>query len=303
MEFLDYYKILGVQKTASADEIKKGYRKLARKHHPDLNPNDASAKQTFQQINEAHEVLSDPEKRKKYDTYGSDWKHAEEYEKARAAQHHTNQSFGNQRSTFDATEGADFSEFFSSMFGGGGFGSQSRSTKFRGQDLNAEMHLSLADVLLTHQQTVTVNGKTLKITVPAGIENSQKLKLQGQGGMGVGGGPNGDLYITFIVENDSRFKRSGSDLYTTCDLDLYTAVLGGEFALATLGGKVMLRVKPETQNGSEVKLKGMGLPLYKQEGAFGDLYVKYAVKMPVDLSEKHRQLFEELARHSEGGTK
>jgi len=301
MEFIDYYTILGVAKTASAEDIKKAYRKLARKHHPDLNPNDASAKQTFQQINEAHEVLSDPEKRKKYDTYGKDWKHAEEYEKAQASRPSSSQGFGQQTSSFDVGEGTDFSEFFSSMFGGGGFSSQSRATKFRGQDFNAEMHLTLSDVFYTHQQTVTVNGKTLKITVPAGIENGQKLALTGQGGPGVGGGPNGDLFITFVIENDPKFKRSGNDLHTVQEIDLYTAVLGGEITLTTLNGKVKLKVKPETQNGSEVKLKGMGMPVYKKDGEFGDLYVKYAVKIPTNLSEKEKELFAELVKLSDGG--
>ena len=303
MEFIDYYKILGVEKNASTEDIKKAYRTLARKHHPDLNPNDTSAKQRFQQINEANEVLSDPEKRKKYDAYGKDWKHAEEFEKARASQGaRRSQPFGESGGTYYTSEGGeDFSEFFASMFGdrfsgGSGFSSGMGQTKFRGQDYNAEMHLALADVYYTHEQTVTVNGKTLKITVPAGIDNGQKLKLQGQGGASVNGGPNGDLFITFVVENDSTFKRSGSDLHTTTEIDLYTAVLGGEITLQTLNGKVKLKVKPETQNGTEVKLKGMGMPVYKKEGAFGDLYVKYSVKTPTNLTQKEKELFEELSK-------
>ncbi len=307
MEFIDYYKTLGVPKDASTEDIKKAYRKLARKHHPDLNPNDVSAKQTFQQINEAHEVLSDPEKRKKYDQYGKDWKHADEFEKARSSQDRgsrqdTGGGFTSNRFTSD---GGDFSDFFSSMFGGGfsqDFSQSMGQTKFRGQDYNAELQLKLADVYYTHQHTVTVNGKTLKITVPAGIENAQKLVLLGQGGAGVNGGPNGDLYITIVVENDATFKRSGSDLYTTLGIDLYTTVLGGEIMLETLNGKVKLKVKPQTQNGAEVKLKGMGMPIYKKDGAFGDLYVKYSVKIPTSITAKEKQLFEELSKLSEGGT-
>jgi curved DNA-binding protein len=301
MEFIDYYKILGVDKNASTEDIKKAYRTLARKHHPDLNPNDTSAKQKFQQINEAHEVLSDPEKRKKYDTYGKDWKHAEEFERAKTSGAGRSQPFGESGGTYYTSEGGeDFSEFFASMFGdrfsSGGFSSGMGQTKFRGQDYNAEIHLTLADVFYTHQQTVTVTGKTLKITVPAGIENGQKLVLQGQGGPGINGGPNGDLYITFIVERDPIFKRSGSDLYTSLDIDLYTAILGGEITLSTLNGKVKLKVKPETQNGTEVKLKGMGMPVYKKDGQFGDLYVKYSVKIPSDLSIREKELFEQLSK-------
>lgn len=296
MEFIDYYKILGVDKNASSEDIKKAYRKSARKHHPDLNPNDASAKQTFQQINEAHEVLSDSEKRKKYDQYGKDWKHAEEFEKGNTRGERSSQHFDQGMSGFSAGTNEDFSDFFSSMFGGGGFSSRSRQTKFRGQDYNAERLLALADVFYTHQQTVTVNDKTLKITVSAGIENGQKLVLKGQGGPGVGGGPNGDLYITFVIDNDPKFKRSGNDLYTTVEIDLYTAVLGGEITLQTLNGKIKLKVKPETQNGNEVKLKGIGMPIYKKDGEFGDLYVKYSVLIPANLSEKEKELFVELSK-------
>ncbi len=297
MEFIDYYKVLGLDKSASAEDIKKAYRKLARKHHPDLNPNDATAKQTFQQINEAHEVLSDPEKRKKYDQYGKDWKHAEEFEKQKTSQggQQYSQGFQSGESAFNSTySGEDFSDFFSNMFGGER--AQARQTKFRGQDYNAEIRISLADAFYTHEQMVTVNGKTLKITVPAGIENGQKLALQGQGGIGVGGGPNGNLYITFVVENDAKFKRSGNDLYTTLDLDLYTAVLGGEILLQTLKGKVKLKIKPESQSGNEVKLAGMGMPVYKKDGHFGDLYVKYNIKTPTNLTEKEKELFTELSK-------
>ncbi len=313
MEFIDYYKKLGLDSSASAEDIKKAYRKLARKLHPDLNPNDASAKQKFQEINEANEVLSDPEKRKKYDQHGKDWKYADEIEKQKAAQQSQNQrrqssggGGGQQYSYASGDEGADFSEFFSSMFGGGGgaqsFSSQSRQNKFRGQDYNAEMTVKLADVFLTHKQDVVINNRTLKITVSAGIENGQKLVLQGQGGVGVNGGPNGDLFITFIVENDPRFKRLGSDLHTTVEIDIYTAILGGEVTLETLNGKVKLKIKPETQNGTEAKLKGMGMPVYKKDGQFGDLYVKYLVKIPVNLSPKEKELFEELAK-LDGGKK
>ncbi|MEP7235775.1 MAG: J domain-containing protein [Ignavibacteriota bacterium] len=299
MEFIDYYKILGLDSNATADDIKKAYRKLARKHHPDLNPNDASAKQIFQQINEANEVLSDPEKRKKYDKYGKDWKHAEEFEKSRASQGSSSQGFGTQTGGFKSESGEDFSDFFSSMFGGG-FSSGMGQSRFRGQDYNAELRLKLADVYYTHEQTVTVNNKTLKITVPAGIEHGQKLALKGQGGAGANGGPNGDLFITFVIENDPKFKRTGNDLHTTQRISLYTAVLGGEVILTTLNGKINLKVKPETQNETEVRLKGMGMPVYKKDGQFGDLFVKYFVTIPSQLSDKEKQLFTELSKLSQG---
>lgn len=294
MDFVDYYKILGIDKTATAKDIKSAYRKMARKYHPDLNPNDKDANRKFQQINEANEVLSDPEKRKKYDQYGKDWQHGEEYEKAKQYQQ---QSTGSRRSSYNGAEPeGDFSGFFESMFGGTAGAGSSRQPKYRGADFNAELHLDLLDAFKTHKQTLTVNGKNIRITIPAGIENGQTIKIPGHGGAGVNGGPNGDLYITFSVANHPGIRRLGDNLYSTADLDLYTAVLGGEITLETLTGKVKLTVKPETQNGSKIKLKGKGFPVYKDEGKFGDLYVTYNVKIPTDLTAKQKALFTELAK-------
>ncbi len=293
MTFIDYYKILGINKTATPQEIKIAYRKLARKYHPDLNPNDKDAKRNFQQINEANEVLSDPEKRKKYDQYGKDWQHAEQFEKAKQQQAQSSDYQGQQFS--QAHSGRDFSDFFESMFGGSSGTGGRRQVKFRGEDYSAELHLDLTDAFKTHKQTLTVNGKNIRIAIPAGIENGQTIKIPGHGGHGINGGPNGDLYITFSIANHSGIKRLGNDLFTTVELDLYTAVLGGEITIDTLNGKVKLKVKPETQNGSKVKLKGKGFPVYKNEGQFGDLFVTYAIKIPTNLTEKQRMLFTELS--------
>lgn len=298
MEFVDYYQILGVDKNASTDDIKKAYRKLARTHHPDLNPNDKEAHKKFQQINEANEVLSDPEKRKKYDQYGKDWQHAEQFEQARRQQrqHSGTGGGGFQGGGFEAFEGGDFSEFFESMFGAGSARGRTKQTRFRGQDYEAELHLSLRDAYTTHQRTLTINGKQIRITIPAGVENGQRIRLKGHGEPGVNGGPAGDLYITFQIEDDPVFKRSGSDLFATIDLDLYTAVLGGEVTIDTLGGKIKLKVPPETQNGSKVRLKGKGFPVYKQEGQHGGLYITYQIKIPTGLSERERELFTQLSQ-------
>lgn len=290
MIFVDYYKILGIDKTASPKDVKNAYRKLARKFHPDLNPNDADAKKNFQQINEANEVLSDPEKRKKYDQYGKDWQHAEEFEKQKYDQEKANNSRGPRYS--GETSGRDFSEFFESMFGGN---SRSSQVRYRGEDLNAELQLELIDAYETHKQTLTVNGKKIRITIPAGIENGQTIKISGHGGPGINGGPNGDLYIRFSIANHTLFKRSGNNLYANIDLDLYKAILGGEITIDTLSGKVKLKVKPETQNGSKVKLKGKGFPEYKNEGQFGDLYVTFTIKIPTNLTDKQKELYTELS--------
>jgi curved DNA-binding protein len=295
MEFIDYYKALGVDKNATQEDIKKAYRKLARKHHPDLNPNDKEAHKKFQQLNEANEVLSDPEKRKKYDQYGKDWQHAEQFEQARQSQQ---QRHGNEKFSGDFSE-SEFSDFFSSMFGDtGGGGFRQRQTKFRGEDHHAELHLNLTDVYKTQQQVLTVNNKSIRITIPAGVENGQKIKIKGHGGPGINGGPNGDLYISFQIINNTKFRRDGNDLHTIVDLDLYTAVLGGEIIIDTLDGKVKLKVKPETQNGSKIKLKGKGFPVYKKEGEFGDLVITFQIKTPTNLTDKQKELFEQLSKLS-----
>ncbi|MBS1596873.1 MAG: J domain-containing protein [Bacteroidetes bacterium] len=294
MAFIDYYKILGLNKNASPEDIKKAYRKLARKYHPDLNPNDKEANKKFQQINEANEVLSDPENRKKYDQYGENWQHAEQFEKAQ--QERSARGGGPQTEFYGGDfDGEEFSDFFQSMFGNR-TNRRSSNVKFKGEDYNAELHLTLAEVYHTRQQTLTVNGKNIRITIPAGVENGQVIKLKGHAGPGVNGGPNGDLYITFVIADDPKFKRQGNDLYTTIDLNLYTAVLGGELTIDTLGGKLKLKINPETQNGTKTRVKGKGFPVYKKEAEFGDLYITYSVKLPQNLTEKQKELFRELSR-------
>ncbi len=293
MTFVDYYKILGIDKSASPKDVKNAYRKLARKYHPDLNPNNQDAKTSFQQINEANEVLSDPEKRKKYDQYGENWQHADEFEKQKQQQSQSSASRGGGFSR--GQSGGDFSDFFESMFGGGGTG-RGRQAKYRGEDYSTEIHLDLLDAYKTHKQTLTVNGKNIRITIPAGVENGQTIKIPGHGGPGTNGGPNGDLYISFSVANHPKYKRLGNNLYATVDLDIYTAVLGGEITIDTLDGKVKLNVKPETQNGTKINLKGKGFPVYKKEGQSGDLQVTYSIKIPTNLTEKQKKLFEELRK-------
>lgn len=299
MAYIDYYNTLGVAKTATADEIKKAYRKLARKWHPDLNPNDDNAHKKFQEINEANEVLSDPEKRKKYDQYGENWKNAEAYEKAGASGgfggrgQRTYQNFDGEGFDFGGFDGGSgYSSFFENLFGGGR--RSGRTSAYKGQDYSGEVHLSMRDAARTHKQTIEVNGKKLRITVPAGVANEQQIKLKGQGAPGMNGGPNGDLYLTFIIQPDPVFKRDGNNLYVDASIDLYTAVLGGELLIDTLDGQVKMTVKPGTQPGSKARLKGKGFPVYKKDDHFGDLYVVYNVQIPTHLSDKQTELFREL---------
>ena len=288
MAFVDYYKILGISKKTTQKEIKTAYRKLARKYHPDLNPDNKESERKFKEINEANEVLSDPESRKKYDTYGKEWKQGEAHEKARKQQQQSGQQdFSNE----------EYSDFFGSMFGGGRPSySKSRSPKFKGQDYHTELQLNLKDVYTTQQQVLTINGKKIRLKIPAGVENGQVIKIKEKGAAGINGGPNGDLYIKFNINNHSRFKREGNNLYLNIDLELYTSILGGEITIATFNGKVKLQIKPETKNETKVKLKEKGFPLYKKEDKFGDLYITYHIKIPTDLNEKEIELFKELQK-------
>ncbi len=300
MAFIDYYKVLGVDKSATTAEIKKAYRKLARKHHPDVNPNDKTAEQKFKEINEANEVLSDSDKRKKYDKYGKDWQQGEAYEQAQhqqqSQQQYQQQGYGNFGGGGGGSFGeGEFSDFFESMFGGGGAShGRGRTSGFRGQDFNAELQLDLKDVYETQKRVLTVNGKNIRLTIPAGVENGQVIKIKGKGGEGTNGGPNGDLLIQFNISNNTKFKRDGSNLYVSQNIDLYTAILGGDVTVDTFDGKVKLKVKPETQNGTKIKLTGKGFPVYRKEGQYGDLYITYDIEMPTKLSSKEKELFNEL---------
>lgn len=297
MAFQDYYKVLGIERSASADAIKKAYRKLARKYHPDVNPDDEKAKKKFQEINEANEVLTDPEKRKKYDQYGENWKQGEAQQQysrnaGNGAGQNPYEGF-NYNGNYDAGE---YSDFFEQMFGsrrGGG-----RPTKFRGQDYTAEVRLTLQEASTTHQRTFTVNNRSIRITVPAGIENEQKIKLAGQGGQGQNGGPNGDIFITFHVQQDPLFHRKGNDIHSKTDVDVFTAILGGELQINTFQGPVKIKIKPYTQNGSKIRLKGKGFPVYKKEGAFGDYYAEINIKIPNELTEEQLELLRKVSNQN-----
>lgn len=300
MEFIDYYKVLGITKSASEADVKKAYRKMARKFHPDLNPNDVKAQEKFQQINEAHEVLIDAEKRKKYDEYGKDWQHADAFDAQKRQQQAG--GFGRQQQYGQARgqgfDDSQFSDFFSSMFGGGassGFGGRQQQ-RFKGQDMTAKLRLNLTDVLQSQKQTISLGDKKIRITIPAGVEDGQTIKIKGYGGEGANGGPKGDLVITFEVLNNTKFKRLVADIYLTKNIDLYKALLGGEITVETLQNDVKLNVKPETANDTKVKLKGKGLPKYKKEDEHGDLYITYKIDLPQNLSEQEKELFEELSK-------
>lgn len=304
MEYKDYYKILEVDKSASKEEIKKKYKKLARKYHPDVNPGNKEAEEKFKAINEAHEVLSDEEKRKKYDTLGADWQRYEQggggggFDWGQYAQgggrgrqrHYTSADFGQ----------GDFSDFFSSIFGdmGGSGGGRSRrsSMGFKGQDYSAELTLTTEEAYRGVQKTITVTGKNLRITIKPGVEDGQTIRLKGNGGPGANGGENGDLYITLRIAPDPRFTRQGSDLYVDTPVPVYLAALGGETLVHYPGGQVKIKLKAGTQNGTLLRLKGKGFPVYNQADRHGDLFVKVNLQLPENLTDQEKELFRQLAQ-------
>lgn len=295
MAFIDYYKVLGVESNATPDEIKKAYRRLTKRYHPDLHPNDPTAKERFQEINEANEVLSDPEKRRKYDEYGENWRHADEHEAQRRQYGNSNggDDFGGFSGFGDFSRNAGnssgFSDFFEQLFGTGGFRSRNR----RGEDLRATVTLSLRDAVTAHKRTFSIGGEEIRISLPAGIADGQKIRLKGHGAPSPTGGERGDLYITFRIEPDKEFTRKGDDLYTTVATDIYTMLLGGEVILPTLSGSVKFNVKPGTQPDSKLRLRGKGFPVYRQEGKQGDLIVTFRLQLPT-LNEKQKELLRKI---------
>lgn len=306
MDYKDYYKTLGVEKTATTEQIKKAYRKLARQYHPDVNPNDAVAEQKFKEANEANEVLSDPEKRQKYDQMAADYQRYQQQGGRRsqgagpgAGGFDWNQyAQDNGAGDFGGGQGEDFSDFFSSLFGGmgGGAGGGRSSRPGAGADYQAELELTLAEAYAGGPRTITVNGKNLRITIQPGVADGQTIRLRDQGGPGRNGGPNGALLITFRILPDAHYARTGDDLTQDVLVPLYRALLGGEQTVDTLAGPVKIKLKPETANGSRLRLRGKGFPLYRQEGQYGDLYLRLNVQLPTNLTDAERELLHQLAK-------
>jgi curved DNA-binding protein len=307
MEYKDYYKSLGVDKTATPEQIKKAYRKLARQHHPDVNPNDKGAEQKFKEINEANEVLSDPEKRKKYDQFGADWQRYQQQPGGGAgrsgqpgggfdwSQYTQGQGGGGFGGGSPFGEGEDFSDFFGSLFGNMGGSSRAGNRPGAGQDYQAELELSLEEAYHGGPRTITVNGKNLRLTIAPGVADGQTIRLRDQGGTGRNGGPNGALLITFRILPDARYARSGDDLTQEVPVSIYKALLGGEQMVDTLSGPVKIKLKPETANGTRLRLRGKGFPVYKKEGQFGDLYLRLTLTLPQQLTDQEKELFQQLA--------
>ncbi len=308
MEYKDYYKVLGVNKNATQDEIKKAYRKLALKYHPDKNKGNKDAEEKFKEANEANEVLSDAEKRKKYDELGENWKYyqqsggQQDFDWSRYA-NQGGQTYTYQSGDFnDAFGGSGFSDFFETLFGGGGFGQTqtrgrrtSRRAKPRGEDLSAEMSITLEDSYKGSEKIFDLNGQSIKLKIKPGIADGQTLKLPGKGEAGYNGAAAGDLLLRIHVLNDPVFERKGNDLYTELRVSLYTAVLGGKSPIKTFKGTINVNVPKESQNGKVLRLQGMGMPVYGKSNQFGDLYAKLFIETPTNLSSKEIDLFQQLS--------
>ena len=316
MDYKDYYQILGVDKSASDKEIKKAYRKLARQYHPDMNPGDKRSEERFKDINEAYEVLSDPAKRQKYNSLGADWSKWQQMggnpgnfdwsqwmNGAPSGGGARSATFEDLGDLFGGRGGGIFSDFFSQVFGGAGGGGQNRNYRFQtnprpSQDYRQEIEISLQEAY--HGATRTLAHDRRKVKIPPGVKTGSQVRIAG-GSPDRGSGAPGDLYLRIKVQPDPRFERRGDDLHSTIKVDLYDALLGGEVNVPTISGDVKLKIKPGTQNGQTIRLRGKGMPLLRSKGQYGDLYAQVDVQLP-KLTAHQRALLEEMRRAGEGGS-
>ena len=315
MDYKDYYKILGVDRKAGEKDIKKAYRKLARKYHPDVNPDDEKFKEKFIDINEAHEVLSDPEKRKQYDQFGSEWQH---HQRTGGRPDDFNwqrqQPAGDKTHTYHTFDPKDFeelfgggggnSEFFEGLFGratgqqtSSGRGGQQfyqRSQSQEGRDLEHSVQVTLNEAYHGTKRVLEwEDGRKIDAKIPPGVKTGSRVRLKGQGSPGIGGGQPGELYLTISVSPDERIQRDNNDLRTTVDVDLFTMLLGGKLSVSGINRTVRLDIPPETRNGRVFRLKGLGMPKIKNPKQFGDLYVTVETMLPQNLSAKEKDLVEQ----------
>ncbi len=315
MEYKDYYQVLGVSRNDSQDEIKKTYRKLARKHHPDVNPGDKAAEERFKDINEAYEVLSDPEKRKKYDQLGARW---QQYERAggrpedfdwaqwraQPGGSHTYTRTVSPEEFEQMLGGGGFSDFFETLFGGIGRQPRSdfergreyyQSRPQRGRDREQSIRITLEEAFFGTTRTLQwENDRKIEAKIPRGVRTGSRIRLSGQGGSGIGDGPTSDLYLKIEVAPNPVFQRDGDDLRRSLPVDLYTSLLGGEVEVSMIDRTVKLTIPPETVNGSVFRLRGLGMPNLRNPDHRGDLYVIIDVQLPINLSEEEKELFEKL---------
>jgi curved DNA-binding protein len=299
MDYKDYYKILEVDKKASQDEIKKSYRKLAMKWHPDKNKDSKSAEEKFNQISEANEVLSDPEKRKKYEELGENWQQYEQAGRQPNGGYQNQNPFyqgGGGGNPFSDEEGGGFSDFFEQFFSGAGRGQKKSNRGFKGGDYETEMEITLEEAALGTERILKLPTEKLKIATKPGAYDGLQLRIKGKGDKGSSAEHNGDLFVRVRITPHHSFTRKGDDLYSTQTIDLYTAVLGGDAIIKTLFGQVKAKIAEGTQNGKSIRIKGKGMPVYGKVDQHGDLYVQVQVQIPERLSDEQKKLFEQLRK-------
>lgn len=312
MDYKDYYKILGVNRDSSAADIKKAYRKLAAKYHPDANPDDEIALKNFKDVSEAYEVLSDPGKKKIYDQVGNDWKKyhraggsADDFNWSQYKQQpggpggFTYEYSGNVEDLFGSGGGSPFSDFFDSLFGGGAFGARRQAAhqntiRRENLDVHATMEVTLEDIANGAEKTFMLNNNRIKVKIPKGIKSGQRLKLAGRGNKNATGTASGDLYIEILERPHPSWKRSGDDLIIEKKVDLYTMLLGGQLNLRTPRGTVKVTVPELSQPGKSLRLKGRGFPRFKNESVHGDLILKLNCRLPDSLTPEEKEMFEKL---------
>lgn len=301
MDYKDYYKVLGVSKTATQQEIKKAYRKLAIKYHPDKNKGNKQAEEKFKEIAEANDVISDPEKRKKYDEMGSHWNQYQNYSQPNTggyARSYQSRGGGGQEFSGDLSDlfgrSGGFSDFFNMFFGGRGEDSYAPQQQ-KGTNLQAKLHLSLEEAYKGVRKIIDLGDEKIGINIKPGIQDEQKLKIRGKGGKGQRSSVPGDLYVIISINPHPVFTRKGNDLYCRLPLDISTAVLGGKIQVASLSGHINMTIPPETENEKTFRMKGMGMPDYDKPGIKGDLYVSIYISVPKNISAEEKELYKKLA--------
>lgn len=312
MEYQDYYKILGVLKNASADEIKKAYRKLAVKYHPDKNPGDKAAEEKFKQANEANEVLSDPEKRKQYDLLGENWNKAGQQHSSGARRgarqgRQTGNTYSYEGDPADFFGGGNFSDFFNTFFGSGHFEEeenvQPRTRAYSpGADIMGDVTISLEEAYHGTERIIDTGTEKMKMKIKPGAYEGLQLKLKGKGQKG-SGGRSGDLFITMHIQPGSRYQRKENDLYADAPVDVFTMMIGGKLEISTLSGKLNINLPENNENGKRIRLKGKGMPVYAKPGTFGDLYIRLEAKLPRSLSDEQKELLKKAASLSDSGNR
>jgi curved DNA-binding protein len=306
MEYRDYYETLGVERSASEKEIKQAYRRLARQYHPDVNRS-PGAEERFKEINEAYQVLSDSEKRRKYDQLGDSWQSWQQqgapggFDWSRWTTGHpgagrVRMEYGDLSDLFGQGGMGGFSDFFESIFGGAAGPQTSQRMRARGQDYEQPVGITLEEAFHGSTRVLQRDGQRLEMKIPPGVKTGSRVRMAGQGGQGVGGGPQGDLYLKIEVLPHSDYERKGDDLLRDVDVDLYTAVLGGEVRVPTLDGGVMLTIPSETSGGRVFRLRGKGMPKLRGPQEHGDLYVTLRIRVPQNLTDHEKDLFSQLAR-------